>query len=470
MEDIRHITVWNNCLEIISQIVEPQKFDTWFRPLKPVSFDGTKLVVEVPTDFFREYLESAYLDVLKVTLKRVIGTGAKLSYKVRTVSTQPAMEVPAAEASTPVNRSVTVSTYPTDGNPGPFVFPGLKKVQIDPRLNPVYCFANFVVGECNKLGFSAGESISDKPGGTPFNPLFIFGGSGLGKTHLAQAIGLSIKEKYPDKVVLYVTGNQFKTQFMNAVVRNKITEFMAFYMKIEVLIVDDIQDLIGQGTQNAFFNIFNHLHGNGNQLIFTSDRSPVDLQNFEMRLLSRMKWGLSVELRRPSFETRLEMLKARCYREGVTISEEVLMFLASSIRSSFRELEGAVVSLLAHSVLLKQEITIDMAREFTEKIVGEQREELTIGRVKQTVCDYFKISQEELTSKSRKRKIVEARQIAMYMSRSHINCSLSTVGAEMGGKDHATVLHACNTVTDLMSTSRAFKNYINDIERLLVVV
>ena len=194
MEHTDHITLWNSCLRLIEENIEPQRFTTWFKPIKPVSFDKASgmLTIEVPSDFFREYLEGAYLDLLKKVLKRVIGPDARLLYKVRPVRVQPAMVYPAAQSVTPVNRTVSVNTYPTNGNPGPFVFPGIKRVQIDPRLNPVYCFANLVEGECNKMGITAGMSISDAPGNTPFNPLFLFGGSGLGKTHLAQAIGIAM--------------------------------------------------------------------------------------------------------------------------------------------------------------------------------------------------------------------------------------------------------------------------------------
>ena len=258
---------------------------------------------------------------------------------------------------------------------------------------------------------------------------------------------------------------------MDAVgVRNKLTDFLAFYMKIDVLIVDDIQDLIGTGTQNAMFNIFNHLHENGKQLIFTSDRAPVDLQNFEERLLSRMKWGLSARLGKPSYETRLAMLNARSFREGVSIEPEVLEWLATRIQSNFRELEGVLISLIAHATLSHKPISIDLAREVTGNLVGEESKPVSIEAVQKTVCDYFGITRDELVSQSRKRQIVQARQIAMYMSRNMISCSLNTIGAELGGRDHATVMHACNTVADLIATDKQFKQYVNDIEKILVSV
>ena len=468
----RHISVWNNCLNFIQQNIDPKQFSVWFRPIKPVSLAESTLTLEVPSEFFREYLEDAYLDILKASLKKELGVGAKLVYVVAPVQKQAPLVYPAAHGNVPVNKTISVETYSKSSNPGPFVFPGIQRVQVNPQLNPVYCFENLIVGECNKMGFTAGESISAAPGKTAFNPLFLFGGPGLGKTHLAQAIGIAIKKKYPELVVLYVPANRFKTQYMDAVnVKNKLTDFLAFYQKMDVLIMDDIQDLMGPSTQNAFFNIFNHLHQSGKQLIFTSDRAPADLENFEARLLSRLKWGLSVELQKPDYQTRLNMLKARAFREGVRLADDVLEFLASRIKSNFSELEGALISLIANATLAHKEITVELAESITEKIVGEEQNDVTIDGVQRVVCDYFNITRDDLLSKTRKRQIVQARQIAMYMSRNLIsNCSLSTIGAEIGGKDHATVLHACTTVSDLMSTDKTFRQYVTDIEKLLVPV
>ncbi len=465
----RHIDVWNGCLQIIKQIIEPQKFDVWFKPIKPVSIVDSTLTIEVPSDFFREYLEGAYLDVISKTLKRVIGTEARLLYVIKPVQSAPGMVIPAALGQRPENPSVSVNTAARGVNPSPFVYPGLHKLKIDPRLNPVYCFGNLVVGECNRMGITAGNDIALAPGQNPFNPLFLFGGSGLGKTHIAQAIGIAIHEKFPELVVLYVTGNEFKTQYMDAVnVRNKLTDFLAFYMKIDVLIMDDVQDLLGQGSQNAFFNVFNHLHQSGKQLVFTSDRAPVDLRNFEDRLLSRFKWGLSVELSRPDFATRLAMLKARCFREGVTIGDDVLEFLANRINTNFRELEGVLISLIAHATRLHRDANIALARSITDKLVSEDKSDITIEKVLTTVCDYFGLTREDLVSKSRKRQIVLARQIAMYLSRNLVSgVSLSGIGSGIGGKDHATVLYACSAVADLMATDRNVRQDVRGIEKLL---
>lgn len=466
----RHIDAWNSCLHIIEQLIDPQQFSTWFKPIRPVSLSESTLTVEVPNDYFREYLESAYLDIICKTLRRVIGNDARLIYMMRPVSGQPAINVPAILGTEPVNKEIAVNTFQPSGNPGPFVYPGLHRVKVNPRLNPVYCFGNLVSGDCNRMAVKAGEDISQAPGKTPFNPLFIFGGPGLGKTHTAQAIGLAIKEQHPELVVLYVTGNEFKTQYMEAVnVRNKLTDFLAFYMKIDVLIVDDIQDMVGQGNQNAFFNVFNHLHQNGKQLILTSDRAPVDLQNFEERLLSRFKWGLAVELSRPDYNTRLAMLKARSEREGVIVEKDLLEYLASNIRTNFRELEGALISVLAHSAVYTKESQLHLAERLIEKIVGEPKTDLTIDKVQQTVCEYFNISKEVINSTSRKRQIVQARQIAMYLCRNLIiNCSLSSIGNEMGGRDHATVMHACSTVGTMMVMDKSFKKYVTDIEHILM--
>ena len=467
----RHIQIWDDCLRIFQQNIEPARFDVWFKPIKPISIEGSMLTVEAPSEYFVEYLESGFIDIISKTLKRVIGSDAKLSYQVRPVQDEKPMVHPMGPQAAPVNRPISINSASlAQSNPGADKFPGLVRYNIDPRLNPTYCFANLITGDCNRMGITAGVNIANSPGRNSFNPLFLFGGSGLGKTHIAQAIGLEIKERQPNLVVLYVTGNEFQTQYVNATTKNnKLNDFMAFYSRVDVLIVDDIQELVGPGSQNAFFNIFNHLHQNGKQLIFTSDRPAVELQKFENRLLSRFKWGLSVELTRPDYATRLAMLKARARREAVVdIPDEVLEFVAARVNSNFRELEGTLISLMAHATLAHQDVTVELAQRLTDKIIGEEHVEITVDKIKATICDYFNISMADIESKSRKRSIAQARQIGMYYCRSLAgNCSLANIGAAFGGRDHATVVHACKIVNDLMSTDKTIKQYVMDIGKIL---
>lgn len=466
-----HISVWNDCLKIFENILDSQQYATWFKPIKPVKLQDADLTVEVPSHFFCEYIESTYLDLLKKTLRRVLGADARLFYQVRMVSDSETVRIPLNSTSTPTNNTVNIQTASHSENPGAMVYPGIQPVRINPQLNPVYNFENLVIGACNKMGITAGINIAKAPGKTAFNPLFLFGGSGLGKTHIAQAIGLEIKNKFPDKIVLYVSANRFKTQYMKAVTaKNQLADFLAFYQKIDVLIVDDIQELNSPGAKNAFFHVFNHLHQNGKQLIFTSDRPQVELQEFEHRLLSRLKWGLSVELTIPDYQTRLEMLRSRALREGASINDEVLQYFAAHIKTNFRELEGALISLIANATFNRQEADIAMAKHVVDMIVEEPQLDITMEKVETAVSEYFNLSVEDLHSPSRKRNIVQARQITMYLSRSLTQSSLSVIGEHMGGRDHATVLHACNTVNDLIATDRLFKQYVNDIQRTLTGV
>ncbi len=471
----KHDIVWKNCQDVIRDNIPAPAYNTWFAPIHSVSLENSILTIEVQSDYVREHIEANFLDLLSKVLHRVIGPEARLRYKVRIADTF----ITENQRSTARLRNVDIpapdvaATY--EGNP--YLIPGIKRLNIDSHLNPQYSMENFIEGECNRLARAAGVSIARTPGRNAFNPLFIYAGPGLGKTHLAQAIGISVKEQYPEKVVLYVNANTFQNQYMNAACSaksnnnsNEVSDFLRYYQLVDVLIIDDVQEFADKkGTQGAFFHIFNYLHQCGKQLILTSDRAPVDLQNFEDRLLSRFKWGLSVELRRPDYQTRLAMLKARCFREGVPVSDKVLEFLATRIKSNFRELEGALISLIAHATLTHQEDSIELAERITGHIIEDEQNDLSIDRIQSAVCDYFNLTRETLVSPSRKRQIVQARQIAMYLCRNLIsNCSLSAIGAEIGGKDHATVLHACTTVSDLMSTDRVFKQYVCDIERMLV--
>ena len=465
MTDQKHIAVWDNCLRIIKDNIPPSSFKTWFVPIKAVKFLDSVLTIEVPSDFFREYLEEQFIELIGKTLRRVVGSSAKLEYNVRVVSNEEAVTMPQQGVQELTNKTVP---FPAQAGTfaNPFVIPGLQQRQIDPQLNPNFNFRNFVEGECNRLARAAGLNISSSPGNNSFNPLFLYGGSGLGKTHLAQAIGIEIKERFPDKIVLYVSANRFQTQFMDAAnVKNKLTDFLHFYQMIDVLIIDDVHEFAGKpGTQNAFFHIFSHLHNIGKQLILTSDKAPSELQDLEQRLLSRFKWGLVAELVQPDFETRIAILKAKSYKDGIVLPEEVITYLANNITTNVREIEGTLISLLAQSTLTHREITLELAQSLTERFVSRTKTEISGGNIQKIVCEYFKISTESFLSQSRKREFVQARQIAMYISRNMTNNSLASIGAQIGGRDHATVLHAYNTVKDLIDTNRSFRKYVSDIE------
>ena len=350
----------------------------------------------------------------------------------------------------------------------PFVIPGIRNLQIESQLNPNYTFENFLEGDSNRLARSAGIAVSNKPGGTSFNPLLIYGGVGLGKTHLAHAIGVDVKQKYPDKTVLYISAEKFTQQYVDSVKKNTRNDFIHFYQVIDVLIVDDVQFLSGKsGTQDVFFHIFNHLHQNGKQVILTSDKAPIDMQDIEQRLLSRFKWGLSAELQNPNYETRVSILKNKLYRDGVEIHDDVIEFVAKNINSNVRELEGAIISLIAQSSFNKAEITVELAKEVINKFVKNNRREVSIDYIQKVVSDYFQMDIQTLQSKTRKRHIVQARQIAMYFAKKFTKASLASIGSQIGRRDHATVLHACKTVDNLSFTDKQFRKYVEDLNQKL---
>lgn len=468
--------MWDSCLCIIRDNVPPISYKTWFEPIVPLRVENNILTIQVPSPFFYEYLEEQFIDILRKTLRKELGPGAKLEYNVvmennGITNSKPVTVVMPTQNRTDL-RNKPVSLPPAEADhkiKNPFVIPGIKKLHVDPQLNPEYSFTNFVEGECNRLARTAGMAVSNAPGKTSFNPLLIYGNSGLGKTHLAQAIGIETKTKHPEKVVLYVNAAKFQTQFVEAIRNNNINDFLHFYQMIDLLIIDDVHEFAGkEKTQDTFFHIFNHLHQSGRQLIITSDKPPVELQGLEQRLLSRFKWGLSADLQSPDFETRVAILNQKMYTDGISnVPQEVVDFIASTITNNIRELEGALVSLLAQSTLNRKQITIELASEVIEKLVKCVRKEISVDFIQKVVCDYFGLPGELLQTKTRKREIVQARQIAMYFSKSLTKTSLSTIGSLIGGKDHATVLHACKTVSNLMETDKRFRSQVDSIERKL---
>ncbi len=465
--------VWGRCLKMISAHIDSTSFKTFFEPIVPLELDGQVLTLQVPSSFIYEYLEDHYIDLLRKTIRKEIGANAKLEYSVimqndsEDVSLSKSSRFPAKENPKVTNEPITPKVKEREINP--FVIPGIQKLHIDPQLKEDYTFENFIEGDCNRLARSAGYAIatSDK-GVSPFNPLFIYGGSGLGKTHLAQAIGIEIKKRMPEKTVLYVTAHKFQTQYTEAELNGNRNDFINFYQIIDVLIIDDVHEFAGkEGTQNVFFQIFNHLHQSGKQLIITSDKPPIEMQGLEQRLLSRFKWGLPADIQAPDFETRVKILKHKTYLNGITLNDEIIEYLASHLNSTIRDLEGAMLSLLAQSTLNKKDITIDLAKNIVDKFVKNTKQELSIEYILKVSCDHFDVSVEMIKSKSRKREIVQVRQIAMYFSKKMTKNSLTSIGAQIGNKDHATVLHSCKTVDNLIETDKRYKQHIDEITKKL---
>ncbi|MDE3740675.1 chromosomal replication initiator protein DnaA [Maribacter polysaccharolyticus] len=467
-------SVWNNCLAFIQDNIQPQAFKTWFEPIKPVKLSDNALSIQVPSKFFYEWLEEHYVKLLKVALTKELGETAKLVYIIRMENTygnrEPFTEkIPSSNRGNmgPQEMDVPIKSK----NPelrNPFVIPGIRNIKIESQLNPSYNFDNFLEGDSNRLARSAGMAVANKPGGTSFNPLLVFGGVGLGKTHLAHAIGVEIKDKYPDRTVLYISAEKFTQQYIESVKKNTRNDFIHFYQLIDVLIIDDVQFLSGKsGTQDVFFHIFNHLHQNGKQVILTSDKAPVDMQDIEQRLLSRFKWGLSAELQSPDYETRISILKNKLYRDGVEMPEDIINYVAKHIKTNIRELEGAIISLIAQSSFNKKEVTIELAQQVVEKFVKNTKREVSIDYIQKVVSDYFEMDVATLQSKTRKRHIVQARQLAMFFAKKFTKASLASIGSQIGKRDHATVLHACKTVDNLAETDKQFRKYIEDLTKKL---
>lgn len=451
-----------------------QAYKTWFSPIKPSKLNQNILILKVPSKFFYEWLEEHYIKLLKVAISRELGEGAKLVYSIimeKTYDNKRPFTVNIPSSNHEPQRAQLVDaplSLESSQVKNPFVIPGLQKIKIESQLNLNYTFSNFIEGDSNRLGRSAGLAVAQKPGGTSFNPLLIYGEVGLGKTHLVHSIGIQVKDNYPDKTVLYVSAEKFIQQFIDSIRNNTRNDFIHFYQMIDVLILDDVQFFSGKsGTQDVFFHIFNHLHQNGKQLILTSDKAPVDMQDIQHRLLSRFKWGLSADLRKPNFETRISILKNKSYRDGIELNPEIIEFIAQKVKTNIRELEGALISLIAQASLNKKEITFALAKEVIAKFVRNAKKEISIDYIQQVVCDYFDMPMDLLNSKTRKREVVQARQLAMFFSKKLTKNSLARIGKQIGNRDHATVLHAVKTVTNLSETNKTFSGYFRDLDNRL---
>ena len=428
------------------------------------SYRDNIFTVQVPSQFFYEYLEEKFIDLIQETLHRVMGEETILNYRVVVASaSNTAVEIRGESKKQSFSKPTIAQTSKV-----PSPFNRVEPQEFDSQINSKYKFSNFYEGDSNKLARTAAEAVANSPAKTAFNPLFLHGSSGVGKTHLCHAIGSKIQELYPEKKVLYLSAHLFKVQYTDATRFNTVNDFINFYQGIDILIIDDIQELSGlTKTQNTFFHIFNHLHQNNKQLIMTSDCAPMDMVDVEERLLTRFRWGLTTRLERPEKELRKIILQEKILADGLEISESVIDYIAENVTDNVRDLEGIVVSLMAHSIINDADIDLTLARRVIEQSIKFEIKKITVQKIQDVVCEYFNIKKELIQSKSRKREIVQARQVAMYFTKAHTEMSLSQIGTHIGKRNHATVLHACNTVRNLLDVDKTFRSNVDEIERIL---
>lgn len=458
--------MWQQCLAHLRTQTTEEEFSKWFEPIVPLEFDGTTLRLRVPNASYVYQIEKNYLKFLRPIISQLYGLQTKLFYAVPKPAPAPQPEVDTTE----IRR--TIAQNDTANIQNPLTIPGLRRLRIDPNLSPGLRFSNYIEGNCNRLARSAGMAIAINPGNNPFNPLYIYGDSGLGKTHVVQAIGHEICERHPELQVLYVSMNKFQAQFQRAYLSDKkgeLNDFIHFYQMIDVLIIDDIQELTGKpGTQNVFFNIFNHLHLSGKQLILTSDKPPVELKDIEERLLTRFKWGLTTQIQTPDYQTKIKIIKAKVDKLNVPISEEVVAFLAENISANVREIEGALSSLVANASFMGRRITTSLAKEILKVYVQLTQKEITIDHIIDVVCAHQNIDRTRLNSTERTRDVAQSRQIAMYLAKQHTKAPLTAIGSAIGGRNHATVLHSCKAISNLIETDKNFRRQVEEIERLVL--
>jgi len=447
-----HIKVWKECLGIIKKSVPQITFNTWFIPIKPTDFDGKTLKIEVPNNFFIEWIDEHYKNLINKVIQTVIGESGKLIYVIGSEK-----EV--------ILQNIVDEPIKTINNDTQIRIQEDPKNNFDSNLNPRYKFDNFIKGEGNQLARAAAIAISDNPGETSFNPFFVYGGVGLGKTHLIQAIGNQIITQHPRKKAIYLSSDTFTVEFVEAIQSNKINEFANFYKRMDVLIIDDIQFLIGkEKTQDLFFQIFNILHQSRKQIILSSDKPPKDLKGLSERLISRFQWGLSADIQPPDFETRIAILKNKSELIGIVLENEILELIASSITSNIRELEGCLIRLLANSSLNAREITLELAKKTVKEISTGRQINISIDFITNTVCEFLDVDENSVREKNRKKEVVLARQIAMYLSKKLTKYSLKTIGLHFGGRDHSTVIHAFNSIEKLLQTDANIRDAVSSVK------
>ena len=455
--------LWDKCLSLIKANVTEQQYIAWFEPIVFEQYDegSQTLLLQVPSRYFYEYLEQYYVALLSKVLCRCFGANVQLKYRI--VVDQAHKLTIDEEGSEPV--IIDQPKAAVRVNKGPTILDAATPQDLDPQLDIHMTFQSFIEGDSNKLPRTVGISIAEHPGKSTFNPFFVYGPSGCGKTHLINAIGVCCKEKYPQKRVLYVSARLFQVQFTDAVRQNTVNDFIHFYQTIDVLIVDDIQEwATATRTLDTFFHIFNHLFRNGKQIILASDRPPVDLQGMKDRLLTRFSCGLIAELEKPNTQLCIDILQSKCRRDGLKIPVDVIQFIAETANGSVRDLVGVINSLLAYSVVYNTNIDMRLAERIIKRAVKVDNHPLTIDDILEKVCNHYGVSQQNVFSRSRKRDYVVVRQISMYLAQKYTKMPASRIGQLIGGRDHSTVIHSCDTIEKRLKVDKTFYAELSSIE------
>ena len=455
--------LWDNCLSLIKENVTEQQFRTWFATIVFESYneETRTLLVQVPSRYVYEYLEQYYVGLLSKALTRCFGQSVQLTYRVMMdVEHKLTVDEQGSEA-------VNIDPKPATqrGNKTPTALDAAAPQDVNPQLDLHKTFQSFIEGDSNKLPRTVGVSIAEHPGKSTFNPFFVYGPSGCGKTHLINAIGIHCKELYPQKRVLYVSARLFQVQFTDASRQNTVNDFINFYQNIDVLIIDDVQEwATAEKTVATFFHIFDHLFRLGKQIILASDRPPVDLKWLQDRMLTRFSCGLIAELEKPNVQLCIDILNAKCRRDGLKIPADVIQFIAETANGSVRDLEGVINSLLAYSVVYNSNIDMRLAERVIKRAVKVDNKPLTIDDILEKVCGHYNVPQQQVFSKSRKRDYVLVRQISMYLAQKYTKMPASRIGQLIGGRDHSTVLHSCTAIEQRLKVDKAFSAELSSIE------